>query len=297
MTLALALGRAGFETRLIEPDRETRERIEHVLRKSGCGDSVRVVAQADLADAKVLIADEGQMPGLSDGWVTFFTDVTAIPESGIALNPVAPLHLRDLIEVCPGKRAPGAAIDTAICFVTAMGRRPLLVVRGGGSALARLWRALERGAESLLLEGADPFEVDEALRARGWDTGMFEAEDLIGLDRGYAARRAENAPRCLVHDRMVEEGRLGAQAGVGWYRYPGGGGPVIDPLIEDLIREEAHFAKIAPVARSMEDIVASLMQVLRQAGAALISEGVLRDEDDLALAISDGLGLPASLWR
>lgn len=98
--------------------------------------------------------------------------------------------------------------------------------------------------EGLLLTGATPWEIDEAAIAAGWPIGPCEAEDLVGLHIAYEARQAAGGPAYPVADRMVREGRVGKIGGVGWYRYPGGGGAVIDPLIEDLIREEARFATV-----------------------------------------------------
>ncbi|MFK5997198.1 MAG: 3-hydroxyacyl-CoA dehydrogenase family protein [Rhodobacterales bacterium] len=71
------------------------------------------------------------------------------------------------------------------------------------------------------------------------------------MDIAYTNRQRQNATRdparryIPIADRMVEEGRLGKKSGVGWYRYPGGGGAVIDPLLEDMIIEESYFAKVS----------------------------------------------------
>jgi 3-hydroxyacyl-CoA dehydrogenase len=42
---------------------------------------------------------------------------------------------------------------------------------------------------------------------------------------------------------MIELGKLGRKTSAGWYRYPGGGGKVEDPIVADLAIEEAHFAE------------------------------------------------------
>ncbi|MEM7524283.1 MAG: 3-hydroxyacyl-CoA dehydrogenase family protein [Pseudomonadota bacterium] len=103
-------------------------------------------------------------------------------------------------------------------------------------------------AERMMLSGVRPADIDQALVAAGWSVGPFEAEDLLGVHHGGEARRQAVGDRAgarrLIADRMIAEGRVGKIGGVGWYRYPGGGGAVIDPLIEDLIREEAHFARL-----------------------------------------------------
>jgi 3-hydroxyacyl-CoA dehydrogenase len=96
-------------------------------------------------------------------------------------------------------------------------------------------------AEDLMWHHTNPWELDEALEAFGYATGPCAAQDLLGLDT-VLARQPQRA--CPILPRMVAEGRHGKKTGVGYYRYPGGGGAVIDPLIEDLIREEAWFAKV-----------------------------------------------------
>lgn len=91
------------------------------------------------------------------------------------------------------------------------------------------------------MDHTNPWELDEALIAWGYGMGPCEAQDLFGLDVVLAGRGDDAATPIL--SRMVVEGRLGKRGGWGFYRYPGGGGAVIDPLIEDLIIEEARFAK------------------------------------------------------
>lgn len=90
------------------------------------------------------------------------------------------------------------------------------------------------------MDHTNPWELDEALVAWGYSKGPCAAQDLIGLDIILAARLlSEPSP---ILSRMVSEGRIGKKVGWGYYRYPGGGGAVIDPLIEDLILEEVRFA-------------------------------------------------------
>lgn len=125
----------------------------------------------------------------------------------------------------------------------------------------------------LLIKGAVPDEIDDALRHFGFELGPFERQDLSGLDGPYYGRKktrlANQKPdhAHLVPDRMVQEGRLGKKVGVGWYRYPGGGGAVVDPLLEDMIVEEARFAGILRQTITREDIIA-------QTTAALVDEAV-----------------------
>ncbi|MBY5934592.1 hypothetical protein KUV51_16405 [Tateyamaria omphalii] len=116
--------------------------------------------------------------------------------------------------------------------------------------------AFWRACEVLLYRHTTPWDLDEALVDWGYGLGPCEVQDLVGLDKVLAARKGADVTPVLP--RMVAEGRLGKRFGWGFYRYPGGGGAVIDPLIEDLICEEAWFAKVDRVELTGADLVARL---------------------------------------
>ena len=124
----------------------------------------------------------------------------------------------------------------------------------------RFWHATE---EQLFLH-TNPWELDEALTECGFAMGPCEAQDLLGLEKVLA--RCPERPGPVLR-RMVAEGRLGKGGGVGFYRYPGGGGAVIDPLIEDLILEEAWFARLTREELPETELAARMLQVLGQLSA------------------------------
>ena len=113
--------------------------------------------------------------------------------------------------------------------------------------------AFWQACEQMLMDHTNPWELDAALVAWGYGLGPCEAQDLVGLDVVLSGRFGSTPAPILA--RMVVEGRLGKKGGWGYYRYPGGGGAVIDPLIEDLILEEAHFAKRARQELEGSDLV------------------------------------------
>lgn len=121
------------------------------------------------------------------------------------------------------------------------------------SPVAPFQDAFWQMCEQMLMDHTNPWELDEALVAWGYALGPCEAQDLAGLDVVLSARAGSTPAPILA--RMVTEGRLGKKGGWGFYRYPGGGGAVIDPLIDDLIREEAHFARRDRVELEGVDLV------------------------------------------
>lgn len=148
--------------------------------------------------------------------------------------------------------------------------------------------AFWRAAETLMFYHTNPWELDEALTDWGYDMGPCEAQDLLGLEQVLARGAARNVP---ILPRMVAEGRMGKSGGVGYYRYPGGGGAVIDPLIEDLILEEAWFAKVTRSEVSDAELIEKMHGELCTCCANLLASGT--PHTSLQTALTDGLHLPA----
>ena len=143
--------------------------------------------------------------------------------------------------------------------------------------------------DHLLMCHTNPWELDEGLCEWGYATGPCEVMDQLGL---YIVVERRAGAGSTILRRMVAEGRIGKIGGVGHYRYPGGGGAVIDPLIEDLILEEAYFAKQIRTAMDDGALVKHLNAALAQSIEDAVSNGADRG-DMIALAI-ERLHFPAA---
>ena len=300
VNIALALMRPGFSTTIIEPDTDAADRAAFFLaRLSGAARDVPKVssdfgamAQADI----VFDAQDQGSPELPEQALLIRVGPanTQTQPQPIAIHLYAPIHLRRLVEVTLGTGTPAEMTQTVCDLIRDVGRVPVLAP-GNRSIGARLTRCLSETADHLVLHGAIPHELDEAMVALGCDMGVYEAQDLIGLDVAYAHRnRSTNPTRPieLIPDRMIAEGRLGKKVGVGWYRYPGGGGAVIDPLIEDLIHEEARFTGIEPDVFTASDMQAQLVQALSDEVKAMLADGSAPGANVIALVLRHGLGFP-----
>lgn len=286
--IATALARAGLTVSVIEQDPADHQRLQDLLTRQG-GAQIRLCTPEALGTSADLVLSDGLYPGCIRGGILH---AATRPLPGNTLPQLCfsgPAHLRSLVEILPGD-APQPHLDALMALVQTMGKTPLLT---HDSLVIPLLDTMLTQLDTVLLQGALHVELDEAMTNAGADLGLCAAQDLIGLDRAYARRRHASLPRLLAQDRMIEEGRLGAQASVGWYRYPGGGGAVEDPLIEDLIAEEAHFASIPRRDISGEDALDRLIAALAQACAQLALSGV--PVANLRCALQDGLGLGTAL--
>jgi 3-hydroxyacyl-CoA dehydrogenase len=286
--LIYVLCEAGIHITVVEPDVDDAIRVSAVLgrRLPDLTVPVRteIVGQCDVFlcwSRDAAKAPKGTLVVILDGPHA----VSAVPDPSrtVAMDLLDPR----LVEISFG----AASIDRqseATAFAKALNVPSMQGTRGvfAGTALQDAALAM---VERLLLVGVTPWELDEALEAAGFTEGLLKAQDHIGLEVAFARRRRVGTD-LLVSDRMVREGRLGRSIGVGWYRYPGGGGAVIDPLMEDMIVEEARFAQIAKVAISPPDAAEALIVGAINAASSLLKESVSPEElDQLAFY---KLGLP-----
>jgi 3-hydroxybutyryl-CoA dehydrogenase len=144
-----------------------------------------------------------------------------------------PPHIIPLVEVVQGRATDAATSAFLMDLACRLGKSPILVRRDvPGFVGNRLQFAVMREAFHILTEGiASAEDIDTAMKAgpglRYGLLGPLETADLGGLDIFLAISRylftelnSETGPPALL-ERLVEQGRLGAKTGEGFYRYGG----------------------------------------------------------------------------
>lgn len=260
-------------------------------------------AQAVLASALAFLGPEEVGAGLRD------------PSRLVGLHLPPALRGPGLAEILPGPASADRALATGFALAARLGRLPVLAGRGagpgaepgagpgagsGGPLAARLLNRLNEAAETVFMDGSTPWEVDEAMVAFGFARGPFEAQDLSGIDLAHAARRHALARepgrrRIPLAGRMLELGKLGRRTGAGWYRYPGGGGKVEDPIVADLALEESHFERRLRTDYGPAEIRHRLIRALLEEAVAILQEGAAASAADIDLLSVHGIGFPR--WR
>ncbi|MBV1705094.1 MAG: 3-hydroxyacyl-CoA dehydrogenase family protein, partial [Hyphomicrobiales bacterium] len=223
----------------------------------------------------------------------------ADPSRLVGLHFFAPAHVMRLVEIVRAKETSPRALAAAYALAKRLGKVPVLAGACEGFVGNRIYARYREAAETILLDGSTPWEIDSAMTGFGFAMGPYETQDLSGLDIAFANRRRKDAARdparrypFVVADRMVAEGRLGRKAGVGWYRYPGGGPRVDDPLVEDMIAEEARFAKVSRRAFAADEIVERCTLAMIDEAARILEEGMARSAAEIDLVTALGYGFP-----
>jgi len=149
---------------------------------------VELFARLDAAaDADVVIASSssGLLPSV-------IQRECAHPERVLVGHPFHPAHLVPLVEVVPSQLTAPAAVDVAMGFYTAIGKRPIHVrTELPGHVTNRLQAALWREAYWLVSTGAASVaDIDTAISAgpglRWALLGPFATQHLSGGDAGIA---------------------------------------------------------------------------------------------------------------
>ena len=315
MAFAQAALAAGFAVLIWDDDPFARARAgENAARLLPADARARLAFCADpaaLAPAAIGIDATDEGPGQAQAALRTLErhlppDAPLATTAAFALAQIAPglanparlsglrLHLAGrLLEIQRATETAQPAFDAICAFGRALGCQTV-----AGILSERLLLRYHEAADTLVMDGSTPWEVDDAMVAFGMALGPYEAQDISGLDLTHAARLRHDAARppkrraIPLTERMVHEGRLGRKVGVGWYRYPGGGGKVIDPLVEDLAREEAWFAG-TPLRQIPEgEIVERLLLALINESAHLLGAASAAQIDLVAVL---ALGFPPAL--
>jgi len=127
---------------------------------------------------------------------------------------------------------------------------------------------------------------------------VFQMQDLAGLDISWAMRKRQAATRdpaqryVGIGDWLCERGRFGRKTGRGYYLYDANGMGRPDPEVESLVQAESARKGITRVALQDDAIMARLLGVMQAEGAAILSEGIARNADDIDVVMVNAYGFP-----
>ncbi len=226
-----------------------------------------------------------------------------IPNPGrvLGLHFFAPAYIMKLLEIVRADQTHDVHLAQGFELGKILRKIPVIAGVCDGFIGNRILSRYREAADTVLMDGSTPWEVDEAMVDFGYAMGPYEAQDLSGLDIAHANRRRQDATRdpnrryIPIADRMVELGKLGKKTGAGWYRYPGGGGKVDDPIVADLALEEARLAGLERKDYSTTEIKERLLAAMINEASDILFEGIAQSASDIDLVTVFGYGFPR--WR
>ncbi len=219
---------------------------------------------------------------------------TKRPEWVIGHHFFSPANVMRLIEIVRGRHTLPEVLATSMALARTLRKVGVVVENGYGFAGNRMFAKYRREAEQLVLEGATPLQVDEAMYTYGMAMGPLAVGDLAGLDIGWRIRRERGeSGTAPIEDRLCALGRYGQKTGAGWYRYDGQRNPLPDPAVDEVITEARREGGYTPRSIHSEEIIGRCLAALVEAGRGILADGIVTRPVDLDVIYVLGYGFPA----
>jgi 3-hydroxyacyl-CoA dehydrogenase len=221
--------------------------------------------------------------------------ITSRPTDVVGMHFFSPANVMRLLEIVRSEKTSPEVLATALAVGRKLGKTPVVVGVCRGFVGNRMLARRQEAAERLLLDGALPHEVDQALMDFGFPMGPLAVSDLAGLDISWRNRKALGT-RAEIADTLCEMGRFGQKTGKGYYRYePGSRTPVRDPEADAVV--VAASQKLGRTRRNFmpDEIVERLIFPMINEGARILEEGIAARASDIDVIWVRGYGFP--VWR
>lgn len=225
---------------------------------------------------------------------------TGRPADVVGMHFFSPANVMRLLEVVRGAATAPDVLATVLKLAAAIGKVPVVSGVCYGFIGNRMAEVYMREAEFLIMEGAEPAQVDAAVESLGMAMGPCRMLDMAGVDVGAKTvieyGKAGGLPsdpsyRALVQ-KLFAMGRFGQKTGSGYYRYDGRS-PVPDPEVTSIAQGLAMQYGIARRAViSQDEIAERLLYPLINEGLKILEEGIAYRPGDIDVVWVAGYGFP-----
>ena len=261
--------------------------------------------------------------------VVFASNTSTLPISSLAatsLNPeqfigvhfFSPVEKMMLTEIIMGEKTGAKALATAMDYVRAIKKTPIVVNDCRGFYVNRCVGNYMVEAHAMVMEGVPPAMIENAAKMAGMPVGPLALNDEVGIDLSWkilqaakkdlGANAVDPAQEKLIEAMVVGHGRLGRKNGKGFYDYPANGPKSLWPGLASIVGK-----RLDPDTISVKDLKDRYLFTVAIEAARCLFEGIVTDprEADVgsilgfgyapysggAISFIDGMGLKAFVAR
>jgi 3-hydroxyacyl-CoA dehydrogenase len=234
-------------------------------------------------------------PGAVLATNTSYLDVDAIaavttrPQDVMGLHFFSPANIMKLLEIVRAGQTAPDVLATALALAKRIGKQPVVAGNAWGFIGNRMLAVRRREAESMVVEGASPQQVDRVLQEFGFAMGPFGMADLAGLDLGWSVEASTGS---TIRERLCEAGRRGQKSRAGFYDYDEAMNANISDEADAIISEFARDQGILRRSFSDAEVLDRLLWPMIDEGAKLLAEGVAQRASDIDVVWLHGYGWP-----
>jgi 3-hydroxyacyl-CoA dehydrogenase/enoyl-CoA hydratase/3-hydroxybutyryl-CoA epimerase len=219
------------------------------------------------------------------------------PGQFIGIHFFSPVEKMLLVEIIKGQGSGDAALATALDYVRAIKKTPIVVNDARGFFANRCVGAYILEGHLMLGEGVPAAMIENVARMAGMPVGPLSLNDEVGIDlalrilkatKAQVGEAAVNPAQEGILTALVErEGRLGRKNSKGFYDYPpkGQGQKKLWPGLADL-----QPTKLAPDTISVPELKHRFLVVQALEAARSVEEGVVTDPREADVGSILGFG-------
>lgn len=227
---------------------------------------------------------------------TSYLDIDAIatatsrPEAVLGMHFFSPANVMKLLEVVRGAKTGKAQLATVMALSVKIGKVPVVSGVCHGFIGNRMLSPRQAQAHALIMEGANYWDVDEALLEFGFPMGPWQMADLAGLDIGWHRdpSRIES-----LRDALCAVGRWGQKTKKGFYDYDDNRQRTPSDEVKAIIADFAQKEGKPQRAINKDEIRARLLYPMISEGALILEEGISQRASDIDTVWLNGYGWPA----
>ncbi|RWB75530.1 3-hydroxyacyl-CoA dehydrogenase NAD-binding domain-containing protein [Mesorhizobium sp.] len=250
--------------------------VEAVFEDSAVKKGATEKAEAVLKSSAIFASNTSTIP------ITALAKNSSRPKNFIGIHFFSPVDKMMLVEIILGKKTGDKALATAIDFVRAIRKTPIVVNDTRGFYVNRCVLRYMSEAYKMLIEGVPAAMIENAAKAAGMPVGPLALTDETAIDlaqkimkqtiRDLGEKAIDPKQMALINTMVDKHGRFGRKNGKGFYDYPAK--PAKKKLWPGL---KELYPQLKPEKVDYEELKQRLLVTIALEAVRVMEEGIVTD--------------------
>ncbi|AZO09847.1 3-hydroxyacyl-CoA dehydrogenase [Mesorhizobium sp. M3A.F.Ca.ET.174.01.1.1] len=250
--------------------------VEAVFEDSAVKKDATEKAEAVLKSSAIFASNTSTIP------ITALAKNSSRPKNFIGIHFFSPVDKMMLVEIILGKKTGDKALATAIDFVRAIRKTPIVVNDTRGFYVNRCVLRYMSEAYKMLIEGVPAAMIENAAKAAGMPVGPLALTDETAIDlaqkimkqtiRDLGEKAVDPKQMALINTLVDTHGRFGRKNGKGFYDYPAK--PAKKKLWPGL---KELYPQLKPEKVDYEELKQRLLVTIALEAVRVMEEGIVTD--------------------